>query len=56
MEIINPNSLPGDNSRTCSTDALMPPHTGGGGGGNGNGGNPPCPSLVVPDPCLEKAG
>lgn len=53
MEIINPNSLPGDNSRTCSTDALMPPHPGGGAsGGCGHF----CSALVVPDPCLEKVG
>lgn len=55
MEIINPNSLPGDNSRNCSTDALMPPHAGGGGGASGGCGHF-CSALVVPDPCLEKAG
>lgn len=29
MEIINTNTLPGDNARSCSTDALLPPHIGG---------------------------
>ena len=32
MEIINPNSLPGGNARSCGSEALQPPHLGGEGG------------------------
>lgn len=44
MEIINPNSLPGDNARGCTTDALAPEHSCLDGGGcgcytHGAGGN-----------------
>ena len=35
MEIINPNSLPGDNARGCTTDALAPEHSCLAGGGCG---------------------
>ena len=51
MEIINPNSLPGGNARSCGTDALLPPHTGGEGGGGGC--KQVCGILPIPDVCPE---
>ena len=32
MEIINVSTMPGDNTRICSSDALQPPHYTDGGG------------------------
>lgn len=52
MEVINSNTLPGDNARYCSTDALMPPHTGGDDGCGTFAG--PCPmACTVTPPCYE---
>ena len=36
MEIINPNTPPGNNARSCSTDVLAPPHPCYSGGCTGN--------------------
>lgn len=50
MEIINPNSLPGDNARACGTEALLPPHTGGEGGCS----HGPC--VYIPPECDAVCG
>lgn len=47
MEIINTNTLPGDNVRSCSTDALLPPHIGG--EGSCDHGYVPC--FYIPPEC-----